>query len=225
MRAPILEYSPLLSDDDLLQIIASGIIDGVTAPIARRCEVSELAAIAIVATSDVSVVAALLANRKAQIREETLDTIIEQTEDSPQRHRPIVTRPELPLCAVRLVAGFVASSLLIILLERKDIDLDAETSDMLRKAIRERVNVEDTFGQPEEPPSTLNAHHAHDLGQLNDARISAAAMAHSSDYVIEGLALRSGIPERIVRRMIDARSGKVITALVWKGGLSMRTAL
>ncbi|MSP41784.1 MAG: DUF2336 domain-containing protein [Alphaproteobacteria bacterium] len=214
VRAPILEYSPLLSDDDLLQIIASGIVDGATAPIARRREVSEPVSDAIVATLDVSAVAALLANRNAQIREETLDTIIEQAEDIHQWHRPIVMRPELPLRAVRRVAGFVASSLLTILLERKDIDLDAETSDMLRKAIRERINVEDSFGQPDELALGLNARQAHEQGQLNDASISAAATAHRSDYVIEGLGLRAGIPERIVRRIIDARSGKAITALV-----------
>ncbi len=33
------------------------------------------------------------------------------------------------------------------------------------------------------------------------------------------------MPELLIRRIIDARSGKAITALVWKAGLSMRTAL
>ena len=142
VRAPILEYSPLLSDDDLLQIMASGIVDGAMAPIAKRQHVSEPVADAIVAALDVSAVASLLANKNAQIREETLDAIIDQAEDIHRWHKPIVMRPELPLRAVRRVAGFVASSLLSILLEREDLNIDTETAEILKKSIRERINLE-----------------------------------------------------------------------------------
>lgn len=225
VRAPILEYSPLLSDEDLLQIMASGIVDGAMAPIAKRQHVSEPVANAIVASLDVSAVAALLANRNAQIREETLDAIIDQAEDIHSWHKPIVMRPELPLRAVRRVAGFIASSLLNILLERKDLDLDDDTTDILRKAIRERINEVDEFEPPDDAPSGLDARVAYANGQLTDASVAAAATANRSEYVIEGLALKSGIPEQIVRRILQARSGKAITAMVWKAGFSMRTAL
>ncbi len=225
VRAPILEYSPLLSDDDLLQIMASGIIDGAMAPVAKRQHVSEPVADAIVASLDISAVAALLANKNAQIREETLDAIIDQAEDIHRWHKPIVMRPELPLRAVRRVAGFVASSLLSILLERDDLDLDRETVDILKKAIRERINTEETLSVPDGPPAGLSARQAFDADQLTDADIAAAASASRGEFVIEALALKSGVPELLVRRIIEARSGKAITALVWKAGFSMRTAL
>ncbi len=225
VRAPILEYSPLLSDDDLLQIMASGIIDGAMAPIARRIHVSEPVADSIVASLDVSAVASLLANKNAQIREETLDAIIDQAEDIHRWHKPIVMRPELPLRAVRRVAGFVASSLLSILLERDDLNLDRETEDILKKSIRERIDTEDSLSERDGPPTGLSAREALDAGQLEDADIAAAATANRSEFVMQALALKSGIPELLVRRIIEARSGKAVTALVWKAGLSMRTAL
>ncbi len=225
VRAPILEYSPLLSDDDLLQIMASGIVNGAMAPIAKRQHVSEPVSDAIVASLDVSAVAALLANKNAQIREETLDAIIDQAEDIYRWHKPIVMRPELPLSAVRRVAGFVASSLLSILLERDDLNLDKETTDILKKSIRERIGTEEALSETDDQKIGVSARQAFDAGQLTDADISAAATANRSEFVIEALALKSGIPELLTRRIIDASSGKAITALVWKAGLSMRTAL
>ncbi|CAN0068389.1 unnamed protein product [Phaeothamnion confervicola] len=225
VRAPILEYSPLLSDDDLLQIMASGIVNGAMAPIARRQHVSEPVSDAIVASLDVSAVASLLANKNAQIREETLDAIIDQAEDIHRWHKPIVMRPELSLRAVRRVAGFVASSLLSILLERDDLNLDKDTTEVLKKAIRERINTEETLSEIDDCSIGLNARQAFDSGQLTDADIAAAATAYCSEFVIEALSLKSGVPELLTRRIFDARSGKAITALVWKAGLSMRTAL
>ncbi|CAM9506986.1 unnamed protein product [Phaeothamnion confervicola] len=225
VRAPILEYSPLLSDDDLLQIIASGIVDGAMAPIARRETVSEPVSDAIVATLDVSAVAALLGNKNAQIREETLDAIIDQAEDIHRWHKPIVMRPELPLRAVRRVAGFVASSLLNILLERDDLNLDKETTDILKKAVRERIQTEESLNPDDGLPKGMSAQQAFDAGLLTDADISAAAAARRTEYVIEALALKSSVPEILVRRIMDARNGKAVTALTWKAGLSMRTAL
>ena len=60
---------------------------------------------------------------------------------------------------------------------------------------------------------------------MTDVDIAAAATARRNDFVIEALALKAAIPEVIVRRILEARSGKAITALVWKAGCSMRTAL
>lgn len=225
VRAPILEYSPLLSDDDLLQIMASGIVDGAMTPIAQRRNVSEPVSDAIVASLDVSAVAALLSNKNAQIREETLDAIIDQAEDIHRWHKPIVMRPELPLRAVRRVAGFVASSLLTILLERTDLNLDQEVVDILKKAVRERLKTEANLELANGMPSGLNARAAFDAGQLTDAAISAAASAHRVDFVIEGLALKSTVSDAVVRRIMEARNGKAVTSLVWKAGYSMRTAL
>src|SRR5207253_3556995 len=57
-----LEYSPLLSDHDLLEIIASARAQSALAAVARRRGVSERVSEVIVASLDVEAVAALLAN-------------------------------------------------------------------------------------------------------------------------------------------------------------------
>lgn len=226
VRAPVLQYSPLLSDDDLLEILASGIVDGAITPIAQRMAVSEPVADAVVASLDISAIAALLANKNAQIREETLDSIIEQAEDIHDWHQPIVMRPELSLRAVRRVAGFVASALLNTLLERDDLKLDDKTTSLLKRRIQDKIKEEkDLTPELDADNATSNARTLFDDGKLDEAVISASAGAHRREFVTEAIALLAGIPELAVKRVLESRSGKAITALSWKAGLSMRTAL
>src|SRR5262249_22807194 len=132
--------SPLFSDDDLIEIIAGARVEGKLTAIARRAAVGTGVADAIVATLDVSAVAALLANANAQIREDTLDKIIGGAAEMEAWHQPVVMRADLSLRAVRRIAGFVASSLIAQLQQRSD--LDDETASLLTKRVRERIEVE-----------------------------------------------------------------------------------
>ena len=110
--APILEFSPLLTDDDLIEIIESSPVQGALGAISRRDGVHAPVVDAIVATADEAAVAALLSNRSAQIREETLDDIIDQAPTRPSWHEPLVERPNLLHRAVKRIAQFVTASLL-----------------------------------------------------------------------------------------------------------------
>jgi uncharacterized protein (DUF2336 family) len=68
VNAPILEFSPLLSDNDLLEIVASARAQSALAAVARRRGISEDVSHAVVATLDIPAVAALLANPDASLR-------------------------------------------------------------------------------------------------------------------------------------------------------------
>src|SRR3546814_13175291 len=78
-----------------------------------------------VAPTDVSAVAALRANDSAQIREETLELILDAAPSHEPWHEPLVQRPNLPGKAAKRIAGFVAASLLQRLAGRKDLPADA----------------------------------------------------------------------------------------------------
>ncbi len=52
----------------------------------------------------------------------------------------------------------------------------------------------------------------------------AATLAHRQP-VVTALSLLAGVPAHMVETVIDSRSGRGISALCWKAGLSMRTAL
>jgi uncharacterized protein (DUF2336 family) len=223
VAAPILEYSPLLSDEDLLEIIASGTAHGGLAAIARRSGVASPVADAIVATLDVPAVAALLANPSAQIREETLDAIIEHAESIDSWHEPLVMRTELSVRAMRRICQFVGASLVDILVERHQLPPALEKE--LKKNVRRRIE------QAPPPPDTPKQRPAERLaalaeaGKLDDESISDAVDAGDREFALLALAHLAKLPLAVVSKIVEARSPKGVTALAWKAGLSMRTAM
>ena len=220
VAAPILEYSPLLSDSDLLELIAAGIADGGLAVISKRRKVSDKVAKAIVAANDIPAVAALLRNPNAQVREDTLDRIIEQAEKADSLHEPLAHRSDLSMGAIRRIAGFVSTAILDVL--RREHELDADTARHVTDAVKRRIKEEqDSMGTS--VAERVAALHAQ--GRLNEDAVIQAADQGQRGFVSEALALRAGVPVQIVNQMLDARSGKAVTAIAWKAGLTARGAM
>jgi len=229
VAAPILEYSMLLSDHDLLDIIASAAMSGVLASISRRKNVSEEVCDAIVTANDPQAVAALLANPSAQIREETLDSLIERAPDEGAWHEPLVRRPSLSQRALLRIAGFVASSLLSILEERHD--LEPETRKTVVQAVRRRVKeeaAESTSGPKKletDDEARKRALELHKKGKLDDETMRTAAEMGQRTFLHHALALRARLEPGVVEQIARSQSSRAITALTWSAGLAMRTAM
>ena len=226
VSAPILEYSPLLGDDDLLEILASGTASGALEAIAKRSEISEPVSDAVAATLDIPAVAALLVNPNAQIREETLDNIIESAEGIEAWHEPLVMRPDLSTRAVRRISGFVASALIMLLMERNS--LEGSVLESLKERVRERIKDEESFSSST-AEAVQQAHEKAALAwaeeRLDDQFVRETAEAGDRELVVECVALLTKFAPSLINRIIDSKQGKAITALAWKAGLSMRVAL
>src|SRR3546814_8266588 len=80
VSAPVLQFSPLLTNNDLVEIIESAPVQGALAAIARRHGLAASLCDAVVTTDDVEAIADLLGNSSAQVREETLDYIVERSD-------------------------------------------------------------------------------------------------------------------------------------------------
>ena len=121
---PVLENSPVLGDDFLLGVISSDAVHGALSAIARRVALGENVADAIVQNGDAEAIAELLGNKSTQIREETLDRIIDQASGEPTWHKPLVHRPDLHADAAKRIAEIVAAPLLADLGARTSLDDD-----------------------------------------------------------------------------------------------------
>lgn len=221
VAAPVLEYSPLLSDDDLLEIIDSDPVRGALTSIANRPAVAEPVADAIAATENVEAVAALLANPSAQVREETLDDLIAAAPRQESWHKPLVERPDISIRAIRRIASFVALALLSVL-EEKHKDLPREAVAEMREAVAKRIREAGVAGSMD---SAIDADAAFKAGTLDDEMVIAALDRGDTDFVTQALALKAGIAVVTSRKVIGSSSGKSVTALCWAGGLGMRTAI
>ncbi|MEE9291111.1 MAG: DUF2336 domain-containing protein [Alphaproteobacteria bacterium] len=248
--APVLEFSPLLTDDDLLEIIESSGVSGAVSAISRRADVSGAVSDAIAHTLDEEAVAQLLANPSAQIREETLDWIVEGSREVGIWQMPLARRPKLPRRAVRKLAEFVANAVLA-MLHRRD-DLDGDTADLIDKAVRERMadqpppldDADQGGADPTSGPETAaprpgsadakpvdRGHTAEFVqklyvsGELDDERLDMELLSGNRAFITHALALMAGMPPALVTRIADARSAKALTAMAWKAGLKMRFAI
>ena len=225
VAAPILEYSPLLSDEDLLEIIAAGPVQGGLRAVARRSKVDVSIADAIVRANDIPAVAALLGNKNAQIREETLDQVIEKAEELGEpgepMHEPLALRPGLSKRALRRIAGFVTSSVLHILQERHDLDED--TAREIAEKVKDRMEVDER--DKEANASIERAQKLHEKDMINDKGLAKAIATGDREMVTHAIALQTMMPLDVVKRIMSSGNGKSITALNWKAGLSMRTAV
>jgi uncharacterized protein (DUF2336 family) len=225
VSAPVLEYSPMLSDEDLIELIAGARVEGTLSAIARRASVKEPVSDAIVATLDVSAIAALLANPNAQIREAALDKVIEHAEAIEAWHQPVVMRADLSVRAVRRIAGFVSSALLSALCQRSG--LDEETATHLNKRVRERLEeegVKEDTGSAETKAMAL-VQQAQADKKLDDEFVMAAADNADRRVVSCALAVLAEVPKAVVDRILISQSGKAITSLVWRAKLPMRVAV
>ena len=222
VAAPILEYSPLLSDTDLMEIIATAKAEEVLSAIARRKPLDAKVSEAIVSSLDIPAIAALLANSDAAIREKTLDDIAAQAEKIQSWHVPLVLRADLSKRAIWRIASFVGASLIDQLVTR--YGLDPEIKNHLNKELRARLHED---AKPESAGTDIAVRDvaaARASGKLDEAFVDAAANAGQRDTVILSLAALGNVPDATVRKIFASRSAKPVTALVWHAGLSMRVA-
>ncbi len=233
VACPVLEFSPLLSDHDLVEIIESGGNSGRLSAISRRQGVGEQVTDAIVATRDEGAISALLDNGSAQIREEALDDLVAAALEVSAWQEPLVRRPRLPASAIRKLAGFVAASLLDLLKARHD--LDRETARLVAREVERRIEdaAEETakkgVGTAAEETAAAEtaekrAMRMFEAGKLDDQVLIRALNGGDRDLVRHGLALRGDLPLSLIDHVLAAHSAKGVTALAWKAGCAMRFA-
>jgi len=224
VAGPVLQYSPVLTDEDLLEIIGASPIPGALAAISRRIVVNHRVADAIAATDDVDAIAVLLANKSAQIREETLDRLADRATDIEAWHKPFIDRPKLSARTAQKLARFVAASLLQSLAARNDLGPEAQSAvaavvakridEIEAEAKAEPKGVSDEAALVERVRALLAK------GQLTETTIDTALSSGDAAFVVAALAELAELPMRVVRKVVDTQSAKGIVALTWKAGLS-----
>jgi Uncharacterised protein conserved in bacteria (DUF2336) len=217
---PILEYSPLLSDVDLKEIISAGHTPGMLPAIARRATVSEDISDALIRTRDIVAVSALLANSNAQIREDTLDALVGDASDVAAWHEPLAMRADLSIRLMTRIASFVASHIVDRMLVSHMVSND-DAKEIL-DAVQLRLKQAE---RPHDEPSRIEqlAHRAVENRLFNDSWTTEMMTTRDSSMVIYAIGLAAGFSIAATRKIFASRNGKAIMALCWKADLNART--
>ncbi len=222
VACPVLEYSPLLGDMDLKEIIAMGIAEEALEAVARRHEISGELAETIVNSLEMPAISTLLLNKGAEIREQTVDQIVEMAKDCPDLHEPLALRPNLSIRTLRRIAGFVASALVRHM--TKTHNLDEATAEDLIARTRDRIDEESLEDLDEEELSTQIKKFS-ERGMLDDEFIVENIDRRRRPIVLAALAEMAFLDLKPVKRVIESKDSKAITALAHRAGLRMRTAM
>ncbi len=220
VACPILEFSPLLRDEDLLDIIGTSGIPGVVEAIARRRSVSEPVGEAIAETRLPAAIHHLLENDGARLSSRALDCIVEQAPQHTFWHDMLVRRPELNRSTVNRIAGFVSQNLISQLESQGHLRPRHKQDTTI--AVNHRLK---SWTADQERTAELRARDMHALGRLDEETIGNAIAEVNEPFVAAALGILAQMPTDTAKRILRSRSGSAITALAWRAGLSMRTAM
>lgn len=223
VASPVLEFSPVLSDQDLLDIIDSQPIQGAMSAISRRTALAEAVSDAIARSDDDDAIASLLNNKSIQIREETLDFIITRAPEKTLWHEPLVMRPNLNSSAARRIGSFIAKKLLDKL--RKRDDLSEETLAAVESVVEARLSElsaaevsEPKWAQEDDLEEQVSKMYA--KGTLTQEVLEDALAAGKKRFVLLALAQSAQVSSESINRIVASRSAKAIVALTWSAGFN-----
>jgi uncharacterized protein (DUF2336 family) len=222
---PVIRFSPMLTPEDLVTLIATGPPTSTLFAVANRPRIGAAVSDAIVGTADPKAIRALLSNPTAQIREATLDALAVQSEEQTTWQAPLVNRPHLPPRAQCMLAEIVTGHLLEALASRSD--LDPKVAGMVRAALT--VVRPD---QPAEPPPgervqlvRAQAQALRQAGRLDDHAILDALRRNAIAEAKMMFAVKADVRVAVIERACALRSAKGIVSLGWKAGLTVQTAV
>ena len=154
VSGPVIRLSPLLTQADLLALLAAPNADEVAQAMARRPGLVAEVADAIAAGASSAAIRALLLNRSAQIRKSTLDSLIARAGEHVEWHAPLVRRPRLTASGALALSRIIADTLLSELANRADLPhaVTAELRTRLSAHLAQAAGANQAQAKPGMPP-------------------------------------------------------------------------
>ena len=228
---PVLEYSPMLDEQDLLGLLLAGIGGKRLAAVSRRGDLTSGLIDAIVETEDEVAVEALIGNEKAEISDQTLNQIVDTARNREGWQSALATRVRIKEGTLLRLARFATKSVLDRLRDRSD--LGAELHEELQNAVTERVKEKIELPEPaasqqqatpeEEIYKKVKEMHAD--GRLTEREVLKAINKDNRLFADAALAVMTDQPIGRIREVLKMKSAKSVLALTWRAGLSMTTAV
>jgi len=188
---PVIEFSQVLGDSDLIEIIRSEDVARQIA-VAKRRSVSPDVADALAETDNADVVSTLVGNQGAEIREATYSRLLERFGENEAVTAPMAQRSGLPIRIAERLVAYVSDSLRERLIEAYDISPEAVGEVMLES--RERATVGLLSPGMNKPGIGDLVEQMYEAGRLTPTMIIRALCMGDLAFFESALAKRAGIP-------------------------------
>lgn len=226
VAAPVLEFSPMLTDHDLIDVIKVGVHSDVLAAIARRDMLSSNVSAVVAQTEDDLAMPALLQNKTARLDQETLKLIVSAGANHPAWHGALVHRGEFDESLAVRIAGYVGESLIEHLI-MTNTTITPEIADELRAGAKGRAHEQSASDQQHDAGEDEQARAAsmYRSGELTSSVMTLAASRKEKQFVVYGLSHLTGASaEKIESGLWKRKGNRLAVALAWKTRLGMEFA-
>lgn len=189
---PVLEFSKVLSDADLIDIVRSSGAEKQTA-VAKRAEVSgEVANALIDHGKSGGVMAALAANKGAALGETEVSKILDKHGSDVRVTNSLVMRPNLPLRLSERIVTIVSQSMRDYLVEQHDLS-DETAADLVLSA-RERATIMLLPAGAKSTDVIEFAQQLHKSGRLSPTLVLRALCGGDIAFFEAAMSVLSGVP-------------------------------
>ena len=207
---PILQFSEVLTDEDLLDIVRSqGPLKQVA--IAKRPTVSESVSGALVDTGNEEVVTSLVSNVGAEISEKSLQKVVDDFGDKEVVQDAMVQRPKLPVTVCERLVTMVSAGLQEELVKRHELPTSLATDLILQS--RERATITLSTESSSDELEKL-VRQLRDNGRLTPSIILRAVCMGDLHFFEAATAELAGVPVMNARALIHDSGGLGLKA-VW----------
>lgn len=213
---PILKYSTVLTDEDLIEIVASQGEEKQKA-IAARATVSENVSDALIDTRNEAVVGTLVANDGAEISTNSMQRVLDDFAESDLVKTSMVGRSELPMEVSERLVNMVSEKLQQELLARHELSSD-QISDLILQS-REKATLGLVNDENKKQDSRRLIVHLYQNNRLTPTIMLRALCMGDMDFFEGSVAVRSRIPLSNTREMIHAGDQKALASIFEKAEL------
>ena len=218
VSAPMLKYSTVLADDDLVRIVRGGSPAKQTA-VAGRIKVSANVAAAVAEFGVREAVSTLIENPGAEMDEMAFDHVVNRFAGDDDMCRGLVERSDLPLSIADRLVEVVSGRLKEMLVQQHH--LPADLAEELSASARERAILGlSAWASDEEVQRLVKDLHSH--GALSQSMLMRAACLGEMRFVEYALATFAGVPAKNAQQLLHDRGPLGLRAIVERAGLNER---
>lgn len=210
---PVLRTCALLSDDELIAILATRPEPWVIQAIARRATVAATVSEAVLAADDHEATAMLLGNEGADIPSAALGSLVDRSSILTDLQPHLAKRPSLPPRLLVSLAEMAEENVLRTLERRHD--LDEPTAQAVAAVLKRRLDWAQASYEGSGKPKGDGP---------SEEQVWDALSWGDHTFVRKALARLARIPAGTVAHILETQSPRAVTALAWRAGLSMRCA-
>jgi uncharacterized protein (DUF2336 family) len=215
---PILTFSSVLTDADLIDIVRRGSVAKQEA-IAGRPDVSEQVSDALIESAHETAVTALMENKTARISDSSLGKAVDRFAQSEKVKASIVRRERLPVTVTERLVALVSEKLQEYLVTHHELPVSLATDIVLQS--RERTIINFSTGSSEEEIERL-VRRMHANQRLTPTIVLRAICMGDMEFFAASLAVMAKVPVPNAHVLIHDAGRKGLVSLYEKAGMPPR---